>query len=90
MARAPRAPRRDFSTLVPRQAGRLDGPQAPLLQSNPVLRPPHAPLPVHELDRTDARRRRRVDLYLSRRTTRVDRLLGRCIRYVSRHFGMRA
>lgn len=82
MARDPRPHRRDISALVPRQARRMDGPQTSLLQRDPVLRPARAPVPTHELDRADARHRRRVDIRLSRRAARVDRLLGRCVRYV--------
>lgn len=82
MARDPRPHRRDISALVPRQARRMDGPKTSLLQRDPVLRPARAPVPTHELDRADARHRRRVDIRLSRRAARVDRLLGRCVRYV--------
>ena len=82
MAWAPRAPRRDLSALVPRQARRVDGPETPVLQSDSVLRPTDALVPAHELDCAGARRRRRVDIRLYCPAARADRLLGRCVRYV--------
>lgn len=49
-----------------------------------MLHPNDAPLPTYELDRSNAWRRRRVDLRLYRHPARAGCLLGRCIRYVSK------